>query len=158
MKKILFLITLLVSSAAYGAGPDFIYKATPGALGCTDGYACPAAVDSFGRLYPSSSSAAMGEVTPVPAITILPTALPTAFSTPQFSNSGALKTRTICNTTNELLLCANDMATPIPYPILANTCETQNFFMNGQKMSTGIGCIHPSNTPTGGSVLIFGSR
>lgn len=96
--------------------------------------------------------------TPVAMVVILPTQLPTAFATPQFANSGNLKTRTICNATNQDVWCANNAATPIAYNVPAGTCNTENYAANWLTQTKGIGCIHPSSTPSSGTVTIWGSK
>lgn len=107
---------------------------------------------------PISNSAALLEITPLPMVTILPTALPTAFSTPQFANSTALASYYVNNTTNQEIWCAFSGGSSPHFPVPAGSIWYENLSSNGKKFSGGIACIHPANTPSSGTVEIGGSN
>lgn len=98
------------------------------------------------------------EQVPVPMVVILPTALPTAFPTPQFGAGQTLRTRTVCNYTNVEVWCTDSYPTVSPYSVAAGACETQNYGANNSQASKGVGCIRPANTPASGTVNIWGSK
>jgi len=103
---------------------------------------------------------ALTEATPIPMVTVLPTAIPTSYPTPPFGVGQPLKTRTVCNLTNQDLHCADgNYATPAPYIVPAGACSTYNYAANGLQMSRGVGaCIRPANTPASGYISVEGSR
>lgn len=119
--------------------------------------AAPAATDNFFILRPLPASMAQAEVTPATMVSILPTAQPTAFGTPQFANTASLLTVTVDNATGDTeIWCAYNGATAPSFAVPAGSVFTDNFGARGQKMSGAVGCIHPGNTPAAGVVRIYG--
>lgn len=107
---------------------------------------------------PVSISRGVAEITPVPMITILPTALPTAYSTPQFANATPLASYYVNNTTNQEIWCSFNGGTSTHFPVPAGSIWYENLSSNGKKFSGGIACIHPANTPSSGTVEIGGNQ
>lgn len=116
---------------------------------------CVASVDDQGRVLFSPLAVNAREMTPIPEITVLPTAIPTAFSTPQFSNTRAISALTINNNFNVDVLCDYGVSTPAPFTVPAGTIYTDNFGARQEKMSSPVRCIRASNTPSTGSLKIF---
>jgi len=90
--------------------------------------------------------------------TILPTALPTAYSTPQFNNTATKRHVWIRNSTNEEVWCAVNGSTSTSIVIPAGSTWWDSLGARDQKLSGGIGCIHPSSTPASGNVIIGGNN
>lgn len=104
-------------------------------------------------------SLAGAELTPVAMITIIPTAVPTAYGTPQFANSAALKTVTVDNSTGNVeIWCAYDGLTATSLRVPAGSVYTDNLFAHGNVMSGPVGCIHPAATPATGTISIYGGK
>lgn len=98
------------------------------------------------------------EATIATQVIILPTALPTTFPTPQFGAVAAgLKYFWITNTTNQDIWCSAASTSP-QFFIPAGSTYWTNLAANGLKISAGIGCIHPANTPASGQVTIGGGN
>jgi hypothetical protein len=116
----------------------------------------PANGDAFNiyRLAPGGA-----EMTPAAMVTILPTAVPTAFGTPQFANTTPLRTFTVDNSTGDVeIWCAVGGLTAASFRVPAGSTYTDNLGARGNVMSGAVGCIHPANTPSAGTIAIYGSR
>ncbi len=103
------------------------------------------------------------EMTPIPMVIVAATAVPTAFSTPQYivtpTNSVA-RSITVDNSTGsaEVYCAYNGSATP-HFKVPAGAAYTDNFGDRAQVMPRALGCINPAqNTPSTGSVAIYGDR
>ena len=90
--------------------------------------------------------------------TILPTALPTAYSTPHFANTAQKRHVWIRNSTNEEVWCAVNGSTSTSIVVPAGATWWDNLGARDQKLSGPIGCIRPANTPASGNVIIGGSN
>lgn len=99
-------------------------------------------------------------VTPIAKITQLPTAIPTAYGTPQFVNSTSLRSITIYNGFDQPVDCQYGApVTPIaPFRVPANSAYTSNFGSRNQVMQTHIGCIRTGSTPASGTLEIWGEK
>lgn len=168
MKKVLSsLLAILLPAVALAQNPPYIIQ-TPGASvnnGSMSGYSGSALVDGKGQLYINSlgtpipvSQAAGAEMTPIAMVTVLPTAIPTAYSTPLAILSGA-KTMTVDNASeNQEVWCNYGGGTATHFSVPAGSIYTDNAGTRGDTISTGIACIHPGSTPSAGSLKIYGSK
>lgn len=92
-------------------------------------------------------------------VTVLPTALPTAYSTPHFNTSGSrLKHIWIRNSTNEEVWCATNGSTSTSIVVPAGSTWWDNLGARGQELRGAVGCIHPSSTPASGNIVIGGNN
>jgi hypothetical protein len=98
------------------------------------------------------------EVTPIPMITVIPTAIPTAYSTPQFTNTDALRSVTVDNGFDQDVWCAFNGSTSTHFRVRAGTAYFKNWAENQQKYSGGVSCIRPSSTPASGTLVIYGDK
>lgn len=124
-----------------------------------------ASVSDTGRLFIESISTPVpvnpqsAAMTPAAMITILPTAVPTAYSTPQFPNTEALKTLTIDNSTGDAeIQCAYGGGTTSVLRVPAGSVFTENYGDRNTTMSAAVGCIRSGPTPSTGSIAIYGSK
>lgn len=133
-------------------------------MGCGDGNPCVASVDDVGALLlsttpgPAAQTPVPKEMTPIPEVTILPTAIPTSWPTPQFSNTRAVSALTINNSYNVDVQCDYGVSTPAPFTVPSGTIYTDNFGARGEKMSSHVRCARVANTPNTGSLKIFGDN
>lgn len=117
------------------------------------------AVDRYGRRIAAPASAAStSEVTPIPQITVLPTAIPTAWPTPQFSNSEPLSSLTIRNGFDQNVWCDYGVSTPAPFTVPAGSTYTSNFASRDRRMSSSVRCLRPAATPASGTLEIWGEK
>lgn len=117
------------------------------------------AVDRAGRIIVSPpSTGSTTEVTPIPQVTIIPTAIPTAWPTPQFANSAPLSSLTIRNGFDQNVWCDYGVATPAPFTVPAGSTYTSNFASRGRKMSSSVRCLRPAATPAAGTLEIWGEK
>lgn len=168
MRKIILFLLLSIAGTAYAQ--DYVVNplatGTPVQINGPNLQGGSAAVDKFGGQFvqplpgsapfPITLNSALAEATPAAIATILPTALPTAFGTPQFPNTNALKSAFINNTTNQEVWCATSGGTSPTIVVPAGSYWFDNYGDSDAKMSGAIGCIHPAATPASGTVEIGG--
>jgi hypothetical protein len=107
---------------------------------------------------PVPYSPALVEMTPVVMVTVLPTAMPTAFGTPQYAGLAGAKTYTVQSTFDQETWCAYGGATSAAFSVGASKTVTDNCAARGAQCSGAISCIHPANTPASGTLQIWGSK
>lgn len=150
--QLLILIYLFPLSAWAQSYPYIRNDGAASAINQTNKAPAAAAVDANGL-------APLKEATPIPMATIIPTALPTAWPTPQFTGSTDAVSTTIVNQFNVDMWCDNGLATPAPYSVPSQTSKTDNYGANGRKFSGSIRCIHPgAPTPGSGTAQIYGYK
>ena len=99
------------------------------------------------------------ELTPIPQVTVLPTAMPTAFGTPFLAaNAEGARSLTINNGFNQDVWCDYGVGTPAPFTVPAGSSFFSNFANKGMRASGAVRCIHPSSTPASGTLQIFGEK
>jgi len=91
-------------------------------------------------------------------VTILPTAVPTAFSTPQFANTTRLSSAFVRNSTDIEVGCAFSGATAPHFVVPAGSTWWQNFGANDEYHAGPIGCIRFAATPASGNIIIGGTK
>lgn len=102
---------------------------------------------------------ATSALTPSPMITIVAASVPTAYGTPQFSNSSALKTVTVdASTINQETWCNYGGGSTTHFKVPAGSVYTDNMGTRGNTMSSGVACIAPIATPSAGTLAIYGSK
>lgn len=117
------------------------------------------ACDTAGRFIQAPSGiGSLAVTTPIPYIAILPTAVPTAFGTPQFAAVANLKSLTIDNSTNIDIVCAYGGSITPAAIIHGGSTYTENYASNGLKMSAAVGCARLGATPASGQVSIWGLK
>lgn len=107
---------------------------------------------------PVPYSPALVEMTPVVMVTVLPTAMPTAFTTPQYAGLAGAKSYTVLNGFNQDVWCAYGGASAAAFAVPATSSLTDNCGARGDTCAGGLSCIHPSSTPASGTLQIWGSK
>ncbi len=118
-----------------------------------------AACDTAGRFLGAPlGTSSLAEATPIPCVVVLPTAVPTAFGTPQFAAVTNMKSMFVQNTTNIDVACALGGATTPQYIVPAGSVWYENYGANGLKNSAAIGCTRLGATPASGQLTIGGTK
>jgi hypothetical protein len=106
-----------------------------------------------------AGSPASTETTVLAEVTILATAVPTAFGTPQVAADPSGKASIfISNTTEQSAECAfNGSITP-NVTVLSGSVYYENYAANALRMSQAIGCHRTGTLPTTGSIKIGGTK
>lgn len=167
MKRITALIAVLLTASPVWADPIFYQPPTPIAqVAVTPGRVINGyAGDEYGRQKvliegvtgAAAPTPAAAEITPNAMVTVLPTALPTAFSTPFLVSATGLKSFSVDNSSGDVeVWCAPNGSTTLIFAVPPGGVYTDNLATRGQKLSGGISCIHPANTPATGALRAYG--
>lgn len=98
------------------------------------------------------------EITPVAIVTVLATAVPTAFGTPQATNASAAKFMQVCNYTDQLIWGAYNGGTSPQFSVAPGGCYWRNWGAANGKVSTSVAIARPGTLPTTGDVEVWFER
>lgn len=109
-------------------------------------------VTLYGTPQPEPALLAM---TPGPAVSILATAVPTVFPTPQATTSAAAKFMQVCNGTNQDIVGAYNLATVPYFRVRVGDCYYRNWAANKETYNGPVAIARPGTLPTSGEVSIW---